>query len=88
VGFSVWGFDFAGFGGSEAYPDDRLAASAPDDPPGRVPEAACQVERVVRAVLAATGAARVSIIAHSWGAIAAGRFATEHADLVDRLVLF
>ncbi|MGL4290076.1 MAG: alpha/beta hydrolase [Phreatobacter sp.] len=88
VGFSVWGFDFAGFGGSEAYPDDRLASPPPGDPPGRAPEAARQIERVVRAVLAETGAARVSIIAHSWGSIAAGRFATEHAGLVDRLVLF
>lgn len=88
VGFSVWGFDFAGFGGSETYPDDWAGSVMSGDPPGRAPEAACQIERVVRAVLAVTGAARVSIIAHSWGTIAAGRFATEHPDLVDRLVFF
>lgn len=88
VGFSVWGFDFAGFGGSEAYPDDPPGPARSGDPPGRAPEAARQIERVVRAVLAETGAPRVSIIAHSWGSIAAGRFAGEHPDLVDRLVLF
>ncbi|WP_170181990.1 alpha/beta fold hydrolase [Phreatobacter stygius] len=88
VGFSVWAFDFAGFGGSEAYPDDPQMARPPGQPLGRAPEAAGQIERVVRAVLAETGAARVSIIAHSWGTIAAGRFAAAHPDLVDRLVLF
>ena len=31
---------------------------------------------------------RISIIAHSWGSIAAGRFAGTHPDLVDRLVFF
>ena len=35
-----------------------------------------------------TDAARVSIIAHSCGTLAAGRFAGAYPDLVDRLVLF
>jgi pimeloyl-ACP methyl ester carboxylesterase len=87
AGFSVWAFDFAGFGGSEAYPE-RSPGAPSRTPPGRAPEASRQVERAVRAVLAQTGAARVSLIAHSWGTIAAGRFTSEHPDLVDRLVFF
>ena len=31
---------------------------------------------------------RISLIAHSWATIVAGRFAARSADLVDRLVLF
>ena len=37
---------------------------------------------------AARDGARVHIIAHSWGTLATGLFAGDHADAVDRLVLF
>jgi pimeloyl-ACP methyl ester carboxylesterase len=87
AGFSVWAFDFAGFGGSQAYPDPAPADAA-EGPLGRVREAARQVARVVAAVRAETGAKRVSLIAHSWGTMAAGRFAADHPDEVDRLVMF
>ena len=88
AGFSVWAFDFAGFGGSERHPGAAEGLGPVADPPGRASEAAAQVERAARAVLAETGAARLSIIAHSWGTMAAGRFAGLRPDLVDRLVLF
>lgn len=85
---SVWGLDFAGYGRSERYPE--MAADAPraGAPLGRAPEAAQQIARAVRAILVETGAPRVSIIAHSWGTMAAGRFAGDHPHLVDRLVFF
>ncbi|MFC3226540.1 alpha/beta hydrolase [Marinibaculum pumilum] len=88
AGFSIWGLDFAGFGRSERYPE-----MGPDSPPagtplGRAPDAVRQLERAVRAIVAETGAARVQIVAHSWGTIVAGRFAGQCPDLVDRLVLF
>jgi pimeloyl-ACP methyl ester carboxylesterase len=88
AGFSVWGFDFAGFGGSELYPGMTLDTPPAGEPLGRAPEAARQIERAVRAIVARTGAAKVSIIAHSWGTIATGLFATQHPELIDRLVLF
>jgi pimeloyl-ACP methyl ester carboxylesterase len=87
-GYSVWGFDFAGFGASERYPGMADVAPSPGDPLGRAPEAARQIERVVRAIIAETGTQRVSIIAHSWGTIATGLFATQHPELVERLVFF
>jgi pimeloyl-ACP methyl ester carboxylesterase len=88
AGRSVWGLDFAGFGGSELYPEMAQPEPPAGEPLGRAPEAAAQIARAVRAILGETGASRVSIIAHSWGTTAAGLFATQHPELVDRIVFF
>lgn len=88
AGRSVWALDFAGFGGSEFYPQMAQPTPPAGEPLGRLPEAAAQVERAVRAIIAETGAARVSIIAHSWGTMAAGLFATQHPELIGRIVFF
>ena len=88
AGFSVWGLDFAGYGRSERYPAMGLDAAPAGEPLGRAPAAARQIERAVRTIVAETGAARISIIAHSWGAMPASLFAGEHPDEVDRLALF
>lgn len=88
AGRSVWALDFAGFGGSEFYPEMAQPTPPAGEPLGRAPEAAAQIERAVRAIIAETGAARVSIIAHSWGTMAAGLFATQHPELIDRIVFF
>lgn len=87
-GFSIWALDFAGFGGSEVYPEMLQPTPPVAEPNGRAPEAAVQIERAVRAILGETGATRVSIIAHSWGTMPAGLFATQYPELVDRLVFF
>ncbi len=88
AGFSVWALDFAGYGRSERY-SEMMHDTPPEGAPlGRAPEAAHQIERAVRAIMDNTGAAKVSIIAHSWGTIAAGKFAGDYPELVDRLVLF
>jgi len=88
AGYSVWGFDFAGFGGSERYPEmkDEMARVGP--PLGGAAEGAEEIARVVTYILARTKATRVSIVAHSRGTIPAGLFATQHPELVDRLVFF
>jgi pimeloyl-ACP methyl ester carboxylesterase len=88
AGHSVWALDFAGFGGSELYPQMTQAAPPAGEPLGRATDAAFQIERAVRAIVAETGAARVTLIAHSWGTIAAGLFATQHPELVDHIVFF
>jgi pimeloyl-ACP methyl ester carboxylesterase len=87
AGFDVWGLDFQGFGCSDRYPE---MAEPPDAHPPLcgAADASRQVAAAVRFILARQEAARVSLIAHSWGCIAAGRFAGDHPDLVDRLVLF
>ena len=87
AGFAVWGLDFHGFGASDPYPE--MAEPADRHPPlGLAPIAAVQIERAAEFIAAHHGVARISIIAHSWGTIATGRFAAQRPDLVDRLVLF
>jgi pimeloyl-ACP methyl ester carboxylesterase len=88
AGHAVFALDFAGFGGSELYPEMTSDQPSAGLPVGRAPVAAKQIERAVRTILAETGAARVAIVAHSWGTMAAGLFATQHPTLVDRLVFF
>ena len=83
AGLDVFALDFAGYGGSGRYPDGPALVAR-----GRAYEAAEQIERAVRFIMKETGASRVSIIAHSWGTVAAGRFAGSHPELVDRLVFF
>lgn len=86
-GFDVWAFDFAGYGGSDR-PAAMYAASKDVRPFSRAPEAADQIERVVRHVLKMSGRRHLSIIAHSWGTLPAGLFAGQRPELVERLVLF
>ena len=87
AGFDVFGLDFAGYGGSERYPAMQ-APPAQNPPLGRAIVVADQIARAVRLILRETSAPRISIIAHSWGSMAAGRFAGQNPELMDRLVLF
>ena len=88
AGFSIFALDFAGFGASEFYPEMSQPTPPVAEPNGRAPAAAVQIERAVRAILAEAGATRVSIIAHSWGTMPTGLFATQYPELIDRLVFF
>ena len=87
AGFDVWGLDFLGYGGADRYPEMAEPADA-HEPLGRAPLAARQIEAAARFILAHHGVPRLSIVAHSWGTIATGRFAQDRPDLVDRLVFF
>jgi pimeloyl-ACP methyl ester carboxylesterase len=57
-------------------------------PLGRAEDASRQLEAAVRFICIHHGVSRLSIVAHSWGSIVAGRFAGRCPDLVDRLVFF
>ncbi|HUL08726.1 MAG TPA: alpha/beta fold hydrolase [Candidatus Acidoferrum sp.] len=87
AGFDVWGLDFHGFGSSDRYPEM-------DEPPEanaalcRATDAAEQLAAGARFILAQCGQARLALIAHSWGSLPTGLFASTHPDLVDRVVLF
>ncbi len=82
-GFDAWGLDFVGYGHS-TRPD---YTSVPDSF-GRSDHAAQQIMTAVNFISDLREGARVSIIAHSWGTVAAGRFASLYPENVGRLVLF
>jgi pimeloyl-ACP methyl ester carboxylesterase len=87
AGFDVWGLDFYGFGYSDHYPEmDTPADSNP--PLCLAEEAAAQLAAAVRFILGHQRLSSLSLITHSWGSMAAGRFAGDYPDLVERLVLF
>ncbi|MEO9189376.1 MAG: alpha/beta hydrolase [Acetobacteraceae bacterium] len=86
-GFDAWAFDFHGFGSSDPFPEMTQPAEA-HPPLGATPDGADQIERVARFILEESGASALSIIAHSWGTIAAGLFASRCPALVERLVFF
>jgi pimeloyl-ACP methyl ester carboxylesterase len=86
-GFDVWGLDFLGFGGSDPYPEMDSPAEA-HGVLSLVETTWRQLELAVRWILAHHRALRISVVAHSWGTIVAGRFAGACPDLVERLVFF
>jgi len=87
AGLDTWALDFMGYGGSDRYPEmsDSAASTAPLL---RTDEASRQIEAAVRFIRATQHIGKVSIIAHSWGTLPSGLFATRQPDLLDRLVLF
>jgi pimeloyl-ACP methyl ester carboxylesterase len=87
AGFHVWGLDFHGYGLSDPHPAMQQAANA-TDALGRAEDASRQVEAAVRFIAAHHTTDALSIVAHSWGTIAAGRFAGSCPELVRRMVFF
>ena len=89
TGYDVWALDFHSFGVlSDPYPE--MAEPAERYPAlGRTEEASRQVEVAARFIAGYYGVSKnISIIAHSWGTMAAGHFAGRRPELVDRLVFF
>ena len=87
AGFDVWGLDFYGFGHSDRYPEmDRPAVENP--PLCTADDGAKQVEAAARFIVAHQGLEKLSLISHSWGSMPTGIFASLHAALVDRIVMF
>jgi pimeloyl-ACP methyl ester carboxylesterase len=87
AGFDVWGLDFLGFGFSDRYPE-MFAAAESHPPLGRSADCCRQLEAAVRFIAENQRIPRISLIAHSWGTIVAGKFAGRFPELVERLVFF
>lgn len=86
-GFDVWALDFLGYGHSDRYPEMQQPASA-HPPLGRAPEAAQQIAAAVDFILQKQRAPRISLVAHSWGTVPTGLYASRHPARVKRIVLF
>jgi branched-chain amino acid transport system substrate-binding protein len=86
-GFDTWALDFLGYGGSDRYPE-MLRGDTQGPPLLRADEAAEQIATATKFILSRSRIERLSIVAHSWGTMPAGLFATKYAELLDRLVLF
>lgn len=79
AGFAAYAIDFRGFGQSSRPEGDA--------PIGRAPDAVRDVVSVIEAVRKETGAAKISLVGWSWGAVVAPMVAIERPDLLDRMVL-
>jgi pimeloyl-ACP methyl ester carboxylesterase len=88
AGLSVWGLDFAGFGGSERYPSMDADNPPAGEPLGRISDAADQALRAAQYILEETPARKLMLLAHSRGTIVAGLLAARHPELVERIVMF
>jgi len=82
AGFTVWGFDFVGYGLS-----DRSAAD-PDRPAGGMDAAVVELRRAIAAIRERNDDRPVFLLAHSRGAAVAARYAGEHPLDVRALALF
>lgn len=82
AGLTVWGFDWAGYGRSERYPQGGI------EPAGRMADVLPQLHRVIAAVRARNGDQPVALVAHSWGASVAASYASRHPQDLRALVLF
>lgn len=87
TGFDVWGFDFLGYNQSDRSPEMAQAADA-HAPLGRAPEAARQIAQVVDFIHTQTGLYKVALLAHSWGNLAAGLYASDHPQRVEKFAMF
>jgi pimeloyl-ACP methyl ester carboxylesterase len=87
AGFDVWGFDFLGYNQSDRHTEMAQPANA-NPPPGRAPSATRQIAQVVDFIHAQTGLRQVSLLAHSWGNIAAALYASEHPERVLSFAMF
>ena len=87
AGYDVWALDFVGFGKSDRYPEME-APTEEHAALGRANEAWLQIAQAVEYIVHQQNVERLSIIAHSWGTIAACIFAEKAPLQIERLVLF
>lgn len=87
AGLDVWALDFVGYGESSRYPEMSRSADA-HGPLGTAGECAEQVAAAAKFIRQRQRVDRISIVAHSWGTIVTGIYASRHPDEIQRLVLF
>lgn len=86
-GLDVWAMDYYGFGASDHYPEmDRPAES--HAPLGDAADSARMVEAAVAFLRRERHVGSILLVGDSGGTLVAGVFATQHPEVVGKLVLF
>ena len=78
-GYAVWRLDIAGFGQSEEVKDGFL----PDSD-----YAALDINEAVNRIVRETGQEKIDVLGWSWGTVTVSRFAANHNEHVNKLVLY
>ena len=78
-GWAVWRLDVAGFGRSEAVEDGFMP-----DSDYAAEDVGAAVERIVEV----TGQDKIDVLGWSWGTVTSARFAANHPEHLNRLVLY
>ncbi len=87
AGFTVYTLDFLGYGDSDRYPE-MVQQHKTAAPLGRGAEAAKDLNLAIDFILSKEQQSSIDLIAHSWGAAVAARFAGEYPAKVHALVLY
>lgn len=78
-GYTVWRLDIAGYGKSDKPVDGFVVNSD---------YAADNIFFAVKEICEMTGKSNVDVLGWSWGTVTSSRFAANHPELVDRLILY
>ena len=78
-GYAVWRLDIAGFGQSGEVEDGFL----PDSD-----YAAEDINAAVEEIVKESGDDKIDVLGWSWGTVTTGRFAADHPEHINRLVLY
>ncbi len=86
-GYDVWLLDLPGYGKS-TRPKEMSEPANANPPLMRGETAVADIGAVVDTILARRHLARLDLLAWSWGTMLMARYAADHADKVERLVLY
>lgn len=78
-GYTVWRLDIAGYGQSDKPYDGFVVDSN---------YAADNIYFAVKEICKLTGKSKVDVLGWSWGTVTTSRFASNHSELVDKLILY
>ncbi len=78
-GWAVWRLDIAGFGRSQEVSDGFM----PDSD-----YAAQDINAAVQKIVELTGQDKIDVLGWSWGTVTVSRFAADHSDRINKLVLY
>lgn len=86
-GFDVWCMDLRGYGRSTRPPEMSQPAAA-NPPIVRGDTAVADIAAVADFIRQRRGLERLVVLGHSWGTALMGRYAAEHAQAIERVVLY